>query len=261
MELTVDRRYLNQTLIDLIRINSINPSLVAGGPGEAEIAAYIVNALRSLTLEVTTHEPEPGRVSVVGIVRGTDGGRSLMLNAHVDTVGIEGMPEPFSAVIRDGRIYGRGAYDMKGSLAACLTAVKALVDGKVRLRGDLVVAAAADEEYASMRRLCVKLPRRFWVENQESSARAIGWTLPCCRVLPYHLEKRTQGNGQPLWAGQLSGIPLATDRCRGAHLCAGGQVVPDRGTQGGGGLRLSGATVGDRTVRPHSAKGSLALNR
>jgi acetylornithine deacetylase len=73
-----------------------------------------------------------------------------MLNAHSDTVGVEGMEEPFRPQIRDGKLYGRGAYDMKGSLAACLGAVKALLDAGVELEGDLFLAAVADEEYASL---------------------------------------------------------------------------------------------------------------
>jgi len=147
---TIDREYLVGTLADLIRINSINPSLVPGAPGEEAIATYVAHALRRLGLDVTTLESHPGRPSVVGRLRGTGGGRSLMLNAHLDTVGIEGMPDPLTPIVRDGAMRGRGAYDMKGSLAACLASVKALVDGKVSLTGDLVVAAVADEEYASL---------------------------------------------------------------------------------------------------------------
>ena len=146
----IDRPYLVDTLAELIRINSINPSLVPGAPGEEAIARYVERALRRLGLDVTTLESHPGRPSVVGRLRGTGGGRSLMLNAHLDTVGIEGMPDPLTPIVRDGAMRGRGAYDMKGSLAACLASVKALVDGKVSLTGDLVVAAVADEEYASL---------------------------------------------------------------------------------------------------------------
>jgi acetylornithine deacetylase len=158
----IDRDYLFSTLADLVRINSINPTLAAGGGGEAEIGDYVATALGSLGLDVCKLESEPGRISVVGILRGTnttrqggganeDGGaKSLMLNAHYDTVGIEGMDEPFSAAVRDGKMFGRGSYDMKGSLAAQMAAVKAIVDSGTRLRGDLVIAAVADEEYGSI---------------------------------------------------------------------------------------------------------------
>jgi acetylornithine deacetylase len=146
----IDGAYLVETLADLTRINSINPSLVPGAPGEAEAGAYMKEALGRLGLEVTLAEATPGRPSVIGILHGTGGGRSLMLNGHLDTVGVDGMPDPFVPAIRDGRMYGRGTFDMKGSLAACLAAVKAVVDVRLSLRGDLVVAAVADEEYASI---------------------------------------------------------------------------------------------------------------
>ena len=128
MTVQIDQDFLVSTLKDLVRTNSINPTLVPGAPGEAEIASYTAEALRGLGLEVSVHEPEPGRPSVVAVLHGAGTGPSLMLNAHYDTVGVEGMEEPFSAEIRDGRLYGRGAYDMKGSLAACMAAVKAFVD-------------------------------------------------------------------------------------------------------------------------------------
>jgi acetylornithine deacetylase len=150
LNIPIDRHYLVRTLADLVRINSINPTLVPGGAGEAEIAAYVAKALAGVGLEVRKIETEPGRPSVVGVLRGGRPGGSLMLNAHYDTVGVDGMPEPFSAAIRDGKLYGRGAYDMKGSLAACLTAAKALAESSGLKAGSLVVAAVADEEYGSI---------------------------------------------------------------------------------------------------------------
>jgi len=147
---TIDRKYLVGTLAHLIRINSINPSLVPGAPGEGAIATSVADRLRWLGLDVVTLESHPGRPSVIGTLRGAGGGRSLMLNAHLDTVGVDGMPDPMTPIVRDGKMHGRGAYDMKGSLAACLAAVKALADAKVALRGELVLAAVADEEYASL---------------------------------------------------------------------------------------------------------------
>jgi len=146
----IDRRYATEALTRLVQINSINPLLVPDAPGEAEIAAFIAASLGSVGLETEMFEPEPGRCTVLGRLRGTGGGRTLMLNAHVDTVGVTGMAEPFSGAIRDGKLYGRGSYDMKGSLAACMAAAKAVRDSGTRLRGDLVVAAVADEEYGSL---------------------------------------------------------------------------------------------------------------
>jgi acetylornithine deacetylase len=150
MTLNVDRPYLTQTLQDLVRINSVNPSLAPGAPGETEIAAYTERALQEIGMEVTRLETAAGRPSIVGRLPGMGGSRSLMLNAHYDTVGVEGMADPFSAEVRDGRLYGRGSYDMKGSLAACMTAVKALQDAGVGLAGDLLISAVADEEHSSL---------------------------------------------------------------------------------------------------------------
>jgi acetylornithine deacetylase len=146
----IDRDYTRDALVRLVQIDSVNPTLAPGAPGEREIAAYLAESLRSLGLAVECYEPEPGRITVVGRLKGAGGGRSLMLNAHADTVGVEGMPEPFSGALRNGRVYGRGAFDMKGSIAAALGAAKALGDSGTRLAGDLVIAAVADEEYGSL---------------------------------------------------------------------------------------------------------------
>ncbi len=148
--LAPDREFIVRTLTDLVRIDSVNPSITPGGAGEAEIAGYVARTLGRLGLAVAIHEPEPGRASAVARLSGTGGGRSLMLNGHADTVGVEGMADPFSAAIHNGRLYGRGAHDMKGSLAACVGAAKMLVDAGTHLRGDLLIAAVADEEYGSL---------------------------------------------------------------------------------------------------------------
>jgi len=151
MTVTIDSDYITRTLTDLVRINSTNPSLAADGAGEAEIGAYVADTLNDLGLAVTVYEIEPGRVNVVGRLRGKGNGRTLLLNAHMDTVGVEGMTiDPFGAEIRDGRLYGRGSQDMKGSLAAMIGAAKALVDGGAALAGDLLITAVADEEYKSI---------------------------------------------------------------------------------------------------------------
>jgi acetylornithine deacetylase len=151
MNLKIDQHYTLQTLKDLVQINSINPVLSPGGKGEAEIGSYIADSLKNLGLQVTTYQIEPGRVNVVSILKGSSGGRSLLLNAHMDTVGVDGMiHDPFGAEIRQGRLYGRGSQDMKGSIAAMMGTVKALVDGDTGLAGDLIFTAVADEEHGSI---------------------------------------------------------------------------------------------------------------
>jgi acetylornithine deacetylase len=146
----VDRDYLVRTLAELVRTPSINPAFSGGTTHERAVAAYVRAAMDALGMETHAHEPAPGRVSVVGRLRGTGGGRSLMLYAHHDTVGIEGMPDPWSAEVRDGRMYGRGAYDMKCGLAASLAAAKTIVEDGAPLAGDLLIVSVADEEEASL---------------------------------------------------------------------------------------------------------------
>ncbi len=130
---------------ELVAIDSVNPDLVPGGAGERAIARFVLAWLRDAGLEVEVVGDD--RPSVVGIARGSGGGRSLMLNAHTDTVGVGGMEAPFVPRVEDGRLYGRGAYDMKASLAAIMLAGRDAVSS--RLRGDVIVAAAADEELGS----------------------------------------------------------------------------------------------------------------
>ena len=143
--------YIATTLTELVQTRSINPVFVDGEPSdERAIAARLSAMMQALGMETADYEPEPGRVSVVGRLRGTGGGRSLLLYGHIDTVGIAGMPEPFSAAVRDGKLYGRGAYDMKCGVTACLAAVKALRDAGTTLRGDVLIAGVADEEAASI---------------------------------------------------------------------------------------------------------------
>ena len=133
---------------DLVAIDSVNPSLVASGAAEGELARLVASWLEEAGLEVEVLEPIVGRPSVVGVARGSGGGRSLLLNAHLDTVGTAGMEAPFSPRVENGRLHGRGALDMKGSLAAIMVAGREAA--RRRLRGDVIVAAVADEEAGSI---------------------------------------------------------------------------------------------------------------
>ena len=137
-------------LQELVRIPSVNPDLVPGAPGEAEIARYICELMQSWGLEVIHREVATGRYNAIGILRGMGGGRTLLFNGHTDTVGVEGMAQPYSGDIREGKLYGRGAIDMKGSLAAMLAAAQSLARSKKRLRGSVIFTYVADEEYASI---------------------------------------------------------------------------------------------------------------
>lgn len=145
-----DDLYLTKTLQKLVQINSVNPSLEPDGAGEKEIGLFIAGEMKRMGIKTEIDEPEPGRVNVIGTRLGSGGGKSLMLNAHTDTVGVEGMQDPFSGIIKDGKLYGRGSYDMKGSIAAILAVAKELSESEKHLSGDVVFSFVADEEYESL---------------------------------------------------------------------------------------------------------------
>lgn len=133
----------------LVAIDSRNPSLVPGGPGESACAAFLAEVLEGWGFAVTTTEVAPGRTNVVARI-GPPGASPLVLNGHLDVVGVDDMTHaPFVAEHRDGAIFGRGASDMKGGIAAmCVAAARAAVAG--RLACEVVIAAVCDEEYASI---------------------------------------------------------------------------------------------------------------
>jgi acetylornithine deacetylase len=135
-------------LASLVAIDSVNPSLVPGAAGEVEIARFVKAWFSARGIPADTLEAAPDRPSVIARVPGQGGGRSLLLNAHLDTVGVDGMSDPFRPRIHDGRMYARGAYDMKAGLAACMLALAEIRAGE--LGGDVLLAAVADEEHASL---------------------------------------------------------------------------------------------------------------
>ncbi|HEY1518731.1 MAG TPA: M20/M25/M40 family metallo-hydrolase [Solirubrobacteraceae bacterium] len=137
-----------ELLSRLVAIDSVNPSLVAGGAGEREIAAFLAGWARDSGLEVTMLEATPGRPSVVVRARGSGTGRDLLLCGHLDTVTVEGMRDPHAARIDGDRLYGRGAFDMKCGVVAALLACREAASR--HLAGDVLVAAVADEEHASL---------------------------------------------------------------------------------------------------------------
>jgi acetylornithine deacetylase len=141
------RSDLTSLLSSLVAIDSVNPSLVAGGAGESRIADYIEDWARAAGLEAERLEETPGRPSVLVRAPGRGGGRTLLLCGHIDTVNVDGMTDPHRPRVKGDRLYGRGAYDMKGGVAAALIAAREVA--RLGLAGDVVVAAVADEEHAS----------------------------------------------------------------------------------------------------------------
>ena len=145
----INPTYVLDALQTLVRIDSTNPALHPGSAGEAEIAAYVAAELRRMGLAVEVELVAPGRPNVVGVLPGRGHGRSLLLNGHLDTVGVAEMEAPFSGELRGGKVYGRGAYDMKGSLAAMLGVAQALTAAGAQLDGDLIFTFVVDEETIS----------------------------------------------------------------------------------------------------------------
>ena len=133
----------------LVRVDSRNPTLTPGAPGEGPAAALLAEVLRGWGARVDVVEVAPDRPNVVARFGGGDAGaRTLMFNGHLDVVGTEGMTHaPFDAHEADGLLHGRGSADMKGGIAAmCAAAARA----GATARGEIIVAAVIDEEYESL---------------------------------------------------------------------------------------------------------------
>ena len=136
----------------LIAIDSVNPDLVPGAAGEGALADACSAWLDAHGFAVTRLESRAGRPSILARAAGTGGGRSLMLNGHLDAVGVDGYEgDPFAASVVGDRLEGRGAFDMKTGIAAILVAAARAVQGSddARPRGDVIVALVADEEFGS----------------------------------------------------------------------------------------------------------------
>jgi acetylornithine deacetylase len=135
-------------LQDLVAIDSVNPSLVPAAAGERQIAAYVAGWASRASLQVEVLEATSGRPSVVVRSGRRGSGQTLLLCGHLDTVGLGGMSDPLTPRVDGDRLYGRGAYDMKGGLAAALVACRNAA--RSGLSGEVIVAAVADEEHSSI---------------------------------------------------------------------------------------------------------------
>ena len=143
----VDAGRIARTLAEMVAIPSVNPFGTGNDAGgEAALGAYVAAWLADHGCDVTVCEVAAGRPNVIARIAGGPG-RSIMLAGHLDTVGVEGYPEPFEPRVIDGRLHGRGSADMKGGLAAILEVAAALADAGRVPDGDVVIAAICDEEF------------------------------------------------------------------------------------------------------------------
>lgn len=194
-------------LQDMIKIPSVNP------PGDyEEISNYLKRRLLEYGLSVAVIEvPQElvrekklttRRKNVIATLKGNGTGPSLILNAHLDTVPEDNIEKwnypPFSGVINDGKIYGRGATDSKGRLAAYIGAVIALKKSGARLSGDLIIAATCDEETGG------ELGAGFLTRTgllKGDFALVEGYSQEIIRAMAGMTQLRIVSNGKPAHAG------------------------------------------------------------
>ncbi len=143
---------LTRLLCDLVAIPSVNPEhhreRSEAPYGEARMADYVEGYFRSSGVRIERQQALPDRYNVLVHVPGADpSAKAILLEAHMDTVGPEGMSAPFQPRVEGTRVYGRGACDTKGSLAAMMFVVRELLQGHARLPRPCVLAATVDEEF------------------------------------------------------------------------------------------------------------------
>lgn len=145
----IDRRAVIELAARLIEVEGHQDLPGHESAVAAYVAAYLKARLPRASCEVSLQPIGDGRSNVVAVVRGLGPGPSLMFNAHLDTVPGYGMSGAYTPVVRDGRLYGRGAADMKGALAAMMVCAGVLAADDVSFAGELVLTAVAGEESGS----------------------------------------------------------------------------------------------------------------
>ncbi len=156
----VDESAVMAALADMVAIQSVNPFDEEASPGhrEQEMADYLCDRMEALGMAVERRDIAAGRPNVCGRLAGSGAGPSFMLAGHMDTVGVEGYDDAFVPRVEDGKLYGRGACDMKAALAAYLEVVRVLHESGTELVGDLMIGAVADEEHTM-------IGSKDWVPN------------------------------------------------------------------------------------------------
>lgn len=145
----IDEQLLVDSLKEMLSIKSENPfdTETREGFREKEMGQYFAHMMNQLGMETQQVDVVPDRPNIIGIRKGFDRKESLMLAGHMDTAPTEGYAEAYDIQVKDGKVYGRGACDMKAALAAYLEVVRILQKADFKLRGDLMLAGICDEEY------------------------------------------------------------------------------------------------------------------
>ncbi len=164
-----------QTLASLVSINSVNSSY-EGGPGEREIATWIRNFFEQRGIEVWEQEVFPNRPNIIARLPGRNSSRRIILEAHTDTVSVQGMTiPPFEPTIADGKMFGRGSCDTKAGLAAMMHAVASLHEDGIQPPCEVWLAAVVDEEfsYRGVVKLCEGLTGHAALVAEPTGLRAV----------------------------------------------------------------------------------------
>lgn len=214
--------------VELVRVDSVNPSLVPGAAGEGAVVDRLARRLGAsgFVVEVVPARTASGRPSLLATHTGSGGGRSIVLNGHLDTVGVAGMPAPFAGRIVGDRLLGRGSCDMKAGVAAMVAAAEAAASGGTA--GDVVLALVADEEHASvgteavLARLAGRLPHACLVGEPTWLDLAVAHRGYCVVEVSFtgraaHSSQPAQGVNAVVHLGRL----LAAVEARDAALAAG----------------------------------------
>lgn len=166
---------LESTLADLIRINSVN-AFYAGGPGEAELADYVAGFMGCRGIATWRQEVFPGRENVIARIPGRKHDRRVILEAHMDTVSVQGMTiPPLDPRVENRRMFGRGACDTKAGLAAMMHAVAQVHASRVIPPCEIWLAAVVDEEYSfrGVVKLCEGLSASAALVAEPTELRAV----------------------------------------------------------------------------------------
>ena len=144
-----------QLCSELIKRPSVNPNypnidLTRFRGGESRCNERLAESYQSIGCQVDLFEATPGRHNLIGVLKGSGGGKSLIFNGHIDTVPYTELDkwlgkDPFSGIVENGRIFGRGSCDMKAGIVAQFMAAKALADCNIKLKGDLILESVLGE--------------------------------------------------------------------------------------------------------------------